>query len=197
MEGPPGARGRPILVAVDGGGGAGKSALVAALAGSGAAGAVAVVAVDDFHRPSWEVMAGRSIAAGVGEAIDWRRLAREVLEPLRGGHRPRYRRYDWTADAPGEWAEVESAGVVVVEGVYAARPELAGVYDRRVWVDCPRDVRLARVLARDGAGSREWWEAEWLPAEDRYVALAPWRWMDAVVDGRRDPSEGYRLLLAG
>jgi uridine kinase len=40
----------------------------------------------------------------------------------------------------------------------------------RVWVDAPRDVRLARGIARDGEEARSRWEDVWMPQEDRYVA---------------------------
>ena len=41
-------------------------------------------------------------------------------------------------------------------------------YDLRVWVDAPRELRLARGIARDGEEAREVWEKQWMPSEDRY-----------------------------
>lgn len=42
-------------------------------------------------------------------------------------------------------------------------------YDVRVWVEAPREVRLARGVARDGEGARATLTEVWMPSEDRYV----------------------------
>ena len=69
-----------------------------------------------------------------------------------------------------EWHDVApQGGVVIVEGVYATRRELASFYDLTIWVECPRELWLARGLARDGESARDRWEKEWMPAEHRYV----------------------------
>jgi len=74
--------------------------------------------------------------------------------------------------------------MVVIEGVYTLRPELRPLYDVRIWVECPRRLRLARGLARDGEAARARWERDWMPAEDRYVAeCCPAAGVDLVVSG--------------
>jgi len=37
-----------------------------------------------------------------------------------------------------------------------------------VWVDCPRELRLERGVARDGEAIRSKWEDIWMPGEDEY-----------------------------
>ena len=44
--------------------------------------------------------------------------------------------------------------VLVVDGVFAQRPELGDVWDLVVYVDAPDDVRLARMAERDGVPDR-------------------------------------------
>jgi uridine kinase len=179
--------GGTVLVGIDGLGGSGKSCLAAALAAemlrTGAA-AVSVVHGDDFYLPSAERPAGDADAKPIGGDVDWRRLRAEVLEPLRAGRGARYRAYDWNRDALGAWHAVRPGGVALVEGVYALRPELRALYDVRIWVECPRAIRLARGLARDGEAARARWEEDWMPAEDRYVAACrPAASVDHVVSG--------------
>jgi uridine kinase len=159
-----------LLVAVDGLGGAGKSTLAAFLA-SRLPGDVTVVHTDDFAGPrvsGW----------------DWARFLREVADPLRRGEAGRYRRYDWDEDRPAEWHDVPCRGVVLVEGVSSTRRELGVAWDLTVWVETPREVRLARGVARDGEAMRWKWEEVWQPEEDRYVAeQGPDRRADVVIRG--------------
>jgi uridine kinase len=169
----------PVLVAVDGAGGAGKTVFAEALRESDPS--VRVVHIDDFYKPSSE---RTSRGAEVGGDFDWRRLRRQVLEPLRSGRSARYERYDWPSDRLAESQTLEPEGIVVVEGAFVLRPELSSFYDFSIWVDSPRDVRLARGVARDGEEMRKRWVAEWMPEEDRYVDLhAPMDGADLVVDG--------------
>jgi uridine kinase len=158
-----------FIVGIDGCGGAGKSRLATevrvALASRGRVSYI--VPMDDFYLPSalrYEVRALDSI----GSAFDWQRLRREVLAPLRAGKPARYQRYDWPSDALAEWHDVPQ-GIVIVEGIYSTRLELERFYDLTVWVECPRPIRLARGIERDGESARRRWEEEWMPAEDRYV----------------------------
>lgn len=130
-------RERFTLVALDGMGGSGKSTLAAALAEL--RGAV-VVHGDDFYRPmDAEERARLSPAQGYDRYFDWQRLREEVLVPLTDGRDAAYRRYDWEtgALAPDEIHAVSRSGIVVVEGVYTARPELADHYGLVVYVDTP------------------------------------------------------------
>jgi uridine kinase len=83
-----------------------------------------------------------------------------------------------------QWHTVPVGGVVVIEGVYAIRRELAELYDFRVWVHCPRETRLARGLERDGEAARDRWVNNWMAAEDLYVeAHKPYEIADLVMDG--------------
>jgi uridine kinase len=123
--------------------------------------------MDDFYLLS-TLRNGTPASDTVGSAFDWRRLRDEVLAPLTAGQPARYQRYDWPSDALAEWHDIPK-GIVIVEGVYATRVELEQFYDLTVWVECPRPIRLARGIKRDGEAARRKWEEEWMPAEDRYV----------------------------
>jgi uridine kinase len=168
--------GRPlVLVGIGGHGGAGKSTLAGALPGA------QVVPTDAFWDGSW---------------FDLERLRREVVQPLLHGDPARYAAYDWAARAPGGVREVEPAGVVVIEGVCALHRLLRDAYDVRVWVEAPRELCLARGLARDGEEARSLWEEQWRPAEERYVERDdPVSSAHVIVDGSGDSLvEGVRPL---
>lgn len=171
-----------LLVGIDGPGGSGKSTIARALERL-APDDIIVVGMDDFYLPSPD----RSRTAGegaFGAAFDWRRVLVQVLKPLRTGAAARFQRYDWGTDRLAEWRDVPLGGIVVVEGVYSTRSELAQMYDFRIWVTAPPEMRLARGLERDGEDARSLWVDEWMPEEDRYVNQdRPHERAHLVVDG--------------
>jgi len=143
------------IVGVDGLGGAGKTTFAARLAT--AAGGAPVVHTDDFasHELPTEW---------------WPRMLQDVVEPLLRDERALYRPYDWVERRfSTTTTTVHPAPLVVIEGVGATRAAWRDRLALRIWVDCPRDVRLARGIARDGEELREFW-LEWMKAEDDYVA---------------------------
>jgi len=84
-----------FVVALDGRSGTGKSSLAASL---GTELAAAVVDCDDFYTGGSDAdWAARPPAERAAEAIDWRRLRREVVEPLRAGRTAAWMPYDWDA----------------------------------------------------------------------------------------------------
>ena len=173
--------GRTTLVAIDGLTCAGKSTLAAQVAG--ALQDVAVVGLDDFYRP---LEAEERSMLGPKESydryFDWERLRRDVLVPLSRHTRARYRRYDWVTNGLAEWHEIEPRRVVIVEGVYSTRPQLRPYFSVMVYVDAPRDVRLARL--RDGRYPDITWVDHWMAGEDWYVEhMHPTKQVALVVDG--------------
>lgn len=159
----------PLVVALDGRSGAGKSTLARFVADAVGAG---VVDGDDFYAggsgETWDAM---TAVEKVAHVIDWRRQ-RPVLEALRRGEAASYQPYDWDDDANDGLAPhvvaVEPAPVVILDGVYSARPELADLLDLRVLLDTDDEVRRAQLLARQGDLYRAEWEARWAEAELHY-----------------------------
>lgn len=169
-----------LIVGIDGGGAAGKSTLAAKL--QELDNRVTVVHMDDFYRPSWE----RKFIdeETIGGNWDWERVRNQVLNPLRNNEPSRYQIYDWVSDKMTDLYEVPIGGIVIVEGCYSIRNELAPLYDVRIWVESPREFRLERGVQRDGDVSRHMWENIWLPAEDRYFELQrPSERADVIIDG--------------
>jgi uridine kinase len=173
---------RPLLIAIDGPSAAGTSALADSLAGRLGA---SVLRGDDFYRDMpdehrWNLDA----AEGADRYFDWQRMRRQALEPLRRGEPARFRPYDWRAGGGlcATAVEVGPAAIVIVEGVYSARPEFGALIDLTVLVDTPADERLRRLRARDHGNDR-WWP-RWSAAEDHYfTSVRPPASFDLVVPG--------------
>ena len=79
--------------------------------------------------------------------------------------------YDWEVD-DGSLAATpvicEPAPVIILDGAYSARPELADLFDLRVLLDAPADLRRAQLIQREGEDYREEWNARWDEAEQWY-----------------------------
>jgi uridine kinase len=119
----------------------------------------------------------------------------EVVEPLLRNEPASYTPYDWANRRPADRViTVEPRDVVIIEGVGATRAAWRDRLALRIWVDCPRDLRLARGIARDGEELREFW-LEWMRAEDAYIATEqPHAHADLIVDGATpapDPENDY------
>ncbi len=145
---------KTLLIGIDGCGGAGKSTLARTI--KDILPAVTIVKMDDFYYK---------------DHFDWQRLKSQVFEPLSKNLTAEYQCYDWNTKTLAEWHKVKTGGTVIIEGVYSTRKELVDFYDYKIWVDCPREIRLKRGLERDGEKAREIWEKVWMPAEDFYVEI--------------------------
>ena len=175
-----------VVVALDGRSGAGKSTFAARLVEGLDA---VVVEGDDFYAGgSEEAWRGMSPAERAAHCIDWRRQ-RPVLEALRAARPATWQPYDWeTFDGRlAEAVTAEPAPIVVLEGAYSARPELADLLDLRVLLDPPDDVRRAQLRGREGDEYVDGWEALWASAEVHHfgVVMPPDRF-DLVVDPTAD-----------
>lgn len=171
-------KGSPFIVAVDGRSGVGKSTMARALAERLDA---CVIEGDDFYAGGIELRAD-SAASRAAACIDWVRQ-KTVLEALAAGQPAHWRAFDWEVfdgrfcDEP---TKLEPRPVVILEGVYAAQPELTELLDLRVVLVAPDEVRLARLAAREGTIGP--WERQWHEAEEFYFdAVMPTASFDIVV----------------
>ncbi|MCW2804096.1 MAG: hypothetical protein JWN06_2313 [Propionibacteriaceae bacterium] len=183
------ADGRPVVVAVDGRSGGGKSTLASRL--HEAVPSSAVVHTDDV---AWN-----------HSMFGWADLlATGVLEPLRNGLPVRYRPPSW--DRHGRAGAIElPAGLdlVIVEGVGAGRREFGDLIDAILWVQSDYAEAERRGIARDVAsgvnGGAEaatafWhsWMAEELPFVERD---RPWERAAIIVAGTADVSPNEDQVL--
>ncbi len=164
----------PFLVALDGGSGAGKSTLALLIAQALNA---ALIQGDDFYAANishteWETRTPEQRAADV---IDWRRLRVEALEPLLAQKPARWHAFDFASGRPDgtyamrmDFVEHQPADVIVLDGAYSLRPELADLIDLSVLVDVPVAVRHERLAARESS-NLDSWHTRWDAAEEYYL----------------------------
>jgi phosphoribulokinase len=174
---------RPLLVAIDGRSGAGKSTF-ARTAHQQITEPSIVVEGDDFYRaqPEAERLA-LDAGGGYERYFDWQRLEAQVLTPARrGAPRLRYQRFDWGTGTMGAWVDVAMPPILIVEGVYTLRPQLRPLVDLAIFVDTDDGTRLARQLARNE--NTDDWIRRWGDAGAYYIQ-------------RHDPAATADLVVGG
>lgn len=185
---------RQRIVAIDGGGGAGKTTfarrLQRAIPGSH------IVKIDDFYRPP-QLRVPLESTRVINPNIDWDRFRVSVLEAVRGNREIRYQLYDFARGTlSGEFVTVPPDATIIVEGVWSLQDALVGYYDYRIWLDAPADVRLERGIARDGEKLRQVWEDEWIPIDEHYRRTSqPQLRADLVVDSARTDYSKDEIVL--
>jgi uridine kinase len=155
----------PVLVAIDGGSGAGKSTIVLLTAAEIAA---VVVQGDDFCRTEidWGQM---SPAEKATNCIDWQRARRDALEPLLSGKPAAWHPFNFaTGIGLADYFVLRKpAPVVILDGIYSSSPILSDIIDLTVLIDVPTDVRYARHNDREGHDDADWHKV-WDEAEAYY-----------------------------
>jgi len=145
-------------VGIDGPDGSGKTVLADELADLLRARGRDVVRVsaDDFHQVR-AVRHGRGRDNPEGmwlDSYDYGRLRREVLDPFAadGDRRFNRRGHDLATDAVlgPVWEQADPGAVLIVDGLFLHRDDLAGCFDLTVWLEVPFEVTCARMAVRDG-----------------------------------------------
>lgn len=187
---------RPVRVAVDGRTASGKTTLADELGGALARRGRPVIrtSIDGFHNPrAVRYRQGRHSPQGYYEdARDLAEVRRLLLEPLGPGGSGLYRTssFDLERDEPLAQEPKQAArdAVLIVDGTFLQRPELAGHWDFVVFVDVPEAVAIERGVARDTLhlgqeGAARAHAERYQPAFTLYEAACdPAAHADAVVD---------------
>lgn len=172
---------RTVLVGIDGLGGAGKSTISEWIADDFRSRdyPVFILHIDDFIHPRAVRYNPNVPEWKCYYELQWRYdyLIRNVLQPLRNGQDfdQQIEFYDKANDSYIlEQITIPVGSVVILEGVFLQRKELQGLFDDMIYLDLPEEIRLQRVLKRDGyIGSqeqiREKYETRYFPAERFYI----------------------------
>jgi uridine kinase len=143
--------GRPVLVAIVGGSGSGKSWLANELAeilGRKAA----CLSLDDFYRDRSYLPAARRARINYDHprAIDWPEAER-VLRDCATGRPTPVPSYDFGTHSRRPTRKLfRPRPIILVEGLWLLRRRSwRGLFGLSLYLDCPARVRLARRLARD------------------------------------------------
>ncbi|MBT9254406.1 uridine kinase [Phycicoccus sp. MAQZ13P-2] len=109
--------------------------------------------VNGFHRPrSLRYARGRTAESFYRDSYDHDAVRSRLVEPFRAGAPWARAVFDVGADGPVQDTQ-PSAGedaLLLVDGIFLHRPELAGLWDASLWVEVPFDVSVPRGNARFG-----------------------------------------------
>lgn len=200
-------RERAFRIGVDGMSCAGKSRFADALSQSIAASGCAPprrLSLDDFHAPAeTRYRQGRDSAEGYySDCFENTRFRTQVLDPLGHGRYPLSiptAIFDYRTDRPiARTATIEASDIVIVDGLFLLRPELAGGWDMMLVLDIDESDAFRRARERDLAlfGSEAEIERRYRerynPAWRFYCKEAqPLARADLVIDHRRPENPRY------
>ncbi len=155
-------RSEPVLLAVDGPCGSGKSSLATLLAEVFPA---RVLHMDDYYLPleqrlpDWE----RTPCGN----MDLERFLREVLLPASTGGPIACRPYSCQQGRLLETQMLPPAPLTIVEGSYSHHPMLAPCYDLKLFLRCRRQEQLNRLKRRENTRLNAYLQ-RWIPLEETY-----------------------------
>lgn len=157
--------GAPLLIAIDGRCGCGKTTLAAKLNkrfGGNAA------HMDDFYLPfdmradGWD----KTPCAN----MDLQRFYSEVLQPAKEGAAITYKAYCCRSGAFLPAKVLQPAPLFIAEGSYSTHPMLKACYDLTVFVTAPKAEQISRLKQREGANYLAF-ASRWMPLEEAYFAM--------------------------
>ncbi|MBD1542841.1 aminodeoxychorismate synthase component I [Arthrobacter sp. IA7] len=151
----------PVIIAIDGRSGAGKTTLAIELAATlRNHHKVSLFHLEDIY-PGWD-----GLSAGI------ERYVTTVLAPLSRGEAASWVSWDWKNNNDGDPRVTLPAEIVIVEGVGAAAAAARPLLDAVIWADSPDGERRTRALARDGETYEPFWD-QWAGQEAELLAADP------------------------
>lgn len=143
---------KPLLIAIDGFGGSGKSTIAIQL--QELLGSAYVIGMDSFIiKEKLDDMSADKTA------FDRQRLIQEVLLPARNDKEIIYRHLEWDTNTLSHHIAVPNIKYLIVEGISATHPDIADYFDYKIWVDVPIEIAKKRGKLRDsGNENRDKWD---------------------------------------
>ncbi len=163
-SGSPGEKELPVILAIDGRCGSGKTTLAGMIAQRYRA---EVIHMDDFFLQKDQRTPER--LAEPGGNVDRERFRREVILPiLEGKEQFEYQRYDCSRQEFGETVRIVKSPLIVIEGAYSCHPYFGDIYDIRIFMDVDPAEQRRRILSRNGPEMLPRFVSEWIPMEELY-----------------------------
>lgn len=130
---------RPILIAIDGPAGSGKTSLANQLASN--LKSATTIHMDDIYN-GWEDALTATLT---------RHLKEWILDPLTQHQSVKSQKFNWTSNEYGPTVEVRDIELLILEGVGAAQTMIRQQAALTIWIEVGPQIGLARVINRDGA----------------------------------------------
>ena len=154
---------RPLVLALDGRCGAGKTTLANALAAQFTG--CTLLRTDDFYLPPAQRIPDWAHTPCAN--MDLARLRDEALCPVYAGQTVTYRAYSCREGAYLSPVQLPAQPLVILEGSYSHHPLLRPYETLRVFVTCTKAEQTRRLQAREGARYANF-AARWIPLEEGY-----------------------------
>jgi uridine kinase len=181
----------PVVVAIDGASGSGKSTFAQLLYSQLQA---VIIPLDDFFSADipddqWDTF---SVTEKLEKVFDWNRARVLALEPLRKRLKAKWRPFDFLAGLQQDGAypmaneeiTLNPSNIVLLEGSYSSCHFLEDLMDLKILINVPAEKRHKRLLLRDGAVFLEQWHKRWDAVETYYFEqIRPKKYFDWVIEG--------------
>lgn len=157
---------QPIIVAISGFCGSGKSTLTAKLQ-ERLEGAT--------HIPGDAFMVDRlNLRTDDWSTIDRARIIEQVIKPVRNGKSIKYQVYDWDKNVAEEWRVIPHPKILLLEGIGTIHPDIIPYLDYIVWVERSQEEAVAQGIRRDheerGDNHDDLWHEFLIPNDREYFA---------------------------
>ena len=153
----------PVLVAIDGRCGAGKTTLADSLQNASGGN---IFRMDDFFLQPHQRTPERY--ATPGGNVDIERFTSEVLTPLLENRSFSYSPFNCATMEMGAPVLVTPHTINIVEGCYSCLPSLAGFYSYKIFLTVDPAEQMRRILKRNGEEKALQFKEKWIPLEELY-----------------------------
>ena len=156
-------RTEPVIVAIDGMAGSGKSVLGQMLS--------EIYSCNLFHMDDFFLQPHQRTAerfAEPGGNVDYERFKIEVLDHLADKDGLWYQKYDCSTQSLKEKEFVPYSKLVVIEGAYSLHPHFEDRADIAFFLEIPDELQKERIYKRNGEWMLKRFVEEWIPMEHKY-----------------------------
>lgn len=194
---------KPCLIGIAGGTGSGKTTLCRKLVESIQGRKPAVIYVDSYYRSQHHLTLEQRYKTNYDnpDSLEFELLTQHVRDLMRG-RTVEIPVYDFALHDRKDVHEfMHPDPLILVEGILSLYPEqLRALYDFKIFVDCPAEIRFQRRLDRDireRGRTEESVRAQWRetvePMHDLFCQTTK-QWADLVVDGRSISAEVVKMV---
>lgn len=153
----------PVLVAVDGRCGSGKTTLGEYLSGQFECN---LFHMDDFFLRPKQRTAER--LCEIGGNVDYERFLETVLQPLQEEKTVCYQPFSCKEWKLTKTSEIPFRKLNIIEGSYSMHPYFGSPYALRIFMNISPKEQMENIIRRNGAEKAKEFEEKWIPKEEAY-----------------------------